>query len=99
MLLCISWTKCLHVLYLHLGLTKKPQSVESTSEDEDEVEKQKVKGFKLLRTADVALPEFCKYLCYAFVSGTTEFHRTAIELNRLILIARAFGTKTTPEER
>lgn len=40
---CISLDKCVHKLYLHLGVKKKPESVESASEDEDEVEKQKVK--------------------------------------------------------
>lgn len=53
----------MHVLYLHLGLKKKSELVESTSEDEDEVEKQKVKWFKMLRNRDTGLPEFCKYLC------------------------------------
>lgn len=54
---CISLDKCVHGLYLHLGVKKKPESVESTSEDEDEVEKQKVKWCK-----NVALHVFCKYL-------------------------------------
>lgn len=55
----------MHVLCLHLGLKKKPESVESTSEDEDEIEKQKVKWMKMLRITDVALPEFCRYLLCA----------------------------------
>lgn len=63
MLSCLSLNKCVHVLYLHLGLKKKSELVESTSEDEDEVEKQKVKWFKMLRNRDTGLPEFCKYLC------------------------------------
>jgi len=68
-----------HILYLHLGLKKQPESVESTSEDEDEVEKHKVKWFKMLRITDVALPEFCNYLCYVFVSRRIKLYNVNSE--------------------
>lgn len=70
---CISLDKCVHALYLHLGLKKKPQSVESASEDEYEVEKQKVKWCKMLGCMNSAS------IWYVFVSGTAEFHRMAVE--------------------
>lgn len=72
---CISLDKCVHALYLHLGLKKKPESVESASEDEDEdeAEKQKVKWCKMLHCMNSAS------IWYVFVSGTAEFHRMPVE--------------------
>lgn len=70
---CISLDRCVHALYLHLGLKKKPESVESASEDEDEVEKQKVKWCKMLHCTNSAS------IWYLFVSGTAEFHGMPVE--------------------
>lgn len=73
---CINLNKRVNALFLPIGLKKKAELVESNSEDEAEVEKQKVKWFKVHRFTHVAVPEFCNYVMYVFVNGTTQSSNT-----------------------
>lgn len=76
MLSCISLNKSVNALFLPIGLKKKAEVVESNSEDEAEVERQKVKWFKVCRFTHAAVPELCKYIMYVFVDGTARSANT-----------------------